>query len=67
MMVNLTTVYGELLNQNDIDIKIPLDAEYDGLFEFNFVVGDTDIEPSYESTANTPITSGIEFIFSKSF
>lgn len=66
-MVNLTTVYGELLNQNDIDIKIPLDAEYDGLFEFNFVVGDTDIEPSYESTANTPITSGIEFIFSKSF
>ena len=47
MMVNLTTVYGKALNSSIMSVDIPLDAESVGLFEFLFIVGDTDILPSH--------------------
>lgn len=67
MKVNLTTVYGELLEYDHIQIDIPKDANYSGLFQFAFRVGSTSIVPSYENSASRKITSAIEFIFSKSF
>ena len=48
-------------------VQIPLDADSIGLFEFKFRVGDADILPGYENSANNRITSKIEFEFSKSF
>ena len=67
MMVNLTTVYGELLEYPQIYVLIPQDADSHGLFEFKFRVGTEDILPAYENNANNRITSAIEFEFSKSF
>lgn len=60
MMVNLTTVYGKPLNSSIMSIDIPLDADSIGLFEFLFIVGDTDILPSHQNTASNKITSAIE-------
>ena len=60
MMVNLTTVYGELLEYPQIYINIPMDANSIGLFEFKFRVGSTDVLPSFENTASNRITSAIE-------
>ena len=67
MMVNLTTVYGDLLEYPQMQISIPMDAEAMGLFEFKFRVGNADILPSYENSETNQITSAIEFEFSKSF
>ena len=50
-----------------MDIKIPLDSDSFGLFEFKFKVGAEDILPGYKNSANNRITSHIEFEFSKSF
>ena len=47
MKVNLTTVYGKPLNSTIMSIDIPMDADSIGLFEFYFVVGDSDILPSH--------------------
>lgn len=41
--INLTTVYGKLLDWNQIQITIPQDAETLGVFEFTFKVGLADI------------------------
>ena len=60
MMVNLTTVYGALLDYPQIYINIPMDADSVGLFEFKFTVGASDILPSFENTASNKITSAIE-------
>ena len=65
--INLTTVYGKLLSWNDINIKIPQDADTVGAFEFSFKVGATNVEPAYESSSTNKITSAIEVIFSNSF
>lgn len=59
MMVNLTTVYGDLLAYNSILITIPKDADQLGLFEFKFKVGATDILPGYENSVSNKITSKI--------
>lgn len=67
MMVNLTTVYGDLLNYTYMSARIPKDANQIGLFEFQFKVGAADILPGYQNSVNNRITSKIEFIFSKSF
>lgn len=67
MMVNLTTVYGDLLEYPQIHIEIPKDADSIGLFEFKFRVGDIDILPSHQNSANSKVTSAIELQFSKSF
>lgn len=61
MMVNLTTVYGNLLNYVYMSVRIPKDANSIGLFEFKFRVGSTDILPGYENSATNKITSKIEF------
>lgn len=61
MMVNLTTVYGELLEYPQIYVIIPMDADAIGLFEFKFRVGEEDILPGYENNADNRITSAIEF------
>lgn len=65
--VNLTTVYGKLLDWNQIQITIPQDADTLGMFEFTFKVGLADVEPAYESSSTNRITSAIEIIFSNSF
>ena len=67
MKVNLTTVYGKLLEYPQIYINIPKDANSIGLFEFKFRVGEDDILPSFDNTASNRITSAIEIEFSKSF
>lgn len=41
--VNLTTVYGKLLDWNQIQITIPQDADTLGMFEFTFKVGLADV------------------------
>jgi hypothetical protein len=45
--VNLTTVFGEYLLVPSIIAKIPLDADADGLFDVQFLVGTKDIPPAY--------------------
>ena len=67
MMVNLTTVYGSLLDYNFMSVRIPKDADSIGLFEFKFRVGSSDILPGYQNSATNKITSLIQFEFSKSF
>jgi hypothetical protein len=57
--VNITTVYGELLTFNDIEITIPEDADAIGIYEVTFKVGDQDILPSYPNTASNRVTSAI--------
>lgn len=47
MMVNLTSVYGTLLDYSKIQIDIPLDAEQYGLFKYKFEVGNEDVPPGY--------------------
>lgn len=59
MMVNLTTVYGDLLNYTYMSARIPKDANAIGLFEFKFKVGAADILPGYQNSANNRITSKI--------
>ena len=59
MMVNLTTVYGQLFVYDDIYVLIPQDADSIGLFEFKFKVGDEDILPGYPNSASNKITSNI--------
>lgn len=67
MYVNVTTVYGSLLDYNFIFVRIPKDANSIGLYEFKFRVGTTDILPGYTNSATNKITSKIEIGFSKSF
>ena len=59
MMVNLTTVYGDLLTYPDIEFKIPGDAEEQGIFEFTFKVGTHSILPAYDNSEYNLITSAI--------
>lgn len=59
MKVNITTVYGDLLNYLYMVVKIPKDADSIGLFEFQFKVGSADILPGYENSATNKITSKI--------
>lgn len=47
MKVNVTTVYGYLLEQPKILINIPMDANAKGLFDIQFEVGNTSIPPGY--------------------
>ena len=47
MMVNLTTVYGNLLDYDYMSARIPKDADSYGLFEFKFRVGTSDVLPGY--------------------
>lgn len=67
MYVNITTVYGNLLDYTYMAVRIPLDAGSIGLFEFKFRVGTADILPGYVNSATNKITSKIEISFSKSF
>lgn len=57
MMVNLTTVYGSLLDYNYMFVRIPKDADSVGLFEFKFKVGSSDILSGYQNSATNKITS----------
>lgn len=59
MMVNLTTVYGDLLDYAFMSVRIPKDANTYGLFEFKFKVGNADILPGYTNSASNRITSKI--------
>jgi hypothetical protein len=59
MKVNLTTVYGDLLEYAYMQVKIPKDSNSIGLFEFKFKVGTADILPGYPNSATNRITSKI--------
>lgn len=67
MKVNVTTVYGFLLDQPSILISIPLDADTKGLFDIQFTVGSYIIPPGYQSSSSNKIVSQIEIIFSNNF
>ena len=45
--INITTVYGYYLSVPDITFDIPKDADQKGMFELTFLVGTSDILPSY--------------------
>ena len=57
--INITTVYGYYLSVPDITFDIPKDADQKGMFELTFLVGVSDILPSYDSSASNSITSAI--------
>lgn len=65
--INITTVYGYYLQVPNIVFKIPGDGDAKGLFDLQFVVGISDILPSYENSASNSITSAIEIKFSNTF
>jgi len=67
MMVNVTTVFGYLLEEPKITVQIPLDAETKGLYDMTFEVGNQSVPPSYDSTASNKIISEIEVTFPNSF
>ena len=46
---------------------IPKDADQKGLFDLTFLVGASDILPSYDSSSSNSITSAIEISFANSF
>ena len=57
--INITTVYGYYLSVPDITFDIPKDSDQKGMFELTFLVGVSDILPSYDSSASNSITSAI--------
>ena len=57
--INITTVYGYYLSVPNITFDIPKDADKKGMFELTFLVGTSDILPSYDNSASNSITSAI--------
>lgn len=65
--INITTVYGYYLSVPSIVFKIPSDGGAKGLFDLTFVVGTSDILPSYVNSVSNSITSAIEISFANTF